>query len=122
MFGEAKELVSTDWKDEDGDDEFIPEKIKMKGYEVEAEFAYKGGEGSANDKIKTFLNYLTGRDGSGATMKVYDAYTKIGRQHVRFARVGDDADMVRDETSGDIILFTVVFKVNDPVTDVILNK
>lgn len=122
IFGEAKDLASNDFSDEDGDDEFIPEVIRVKAYDVEVEFCYKGSVNSANTKIETFLNYLTGRDGGGASLKVYDSYTGIGRQNVRFKSVSREAELVRDASSGDIIIFQVTFKVNDPVTSLTLSK
>lgn len=122
IFGEAKELAITDWKDEDGDDEFIPDVIRIKAYDIDVEFCYKGEVNSANVKINDFLNYLTGRDGGGVSMKVYDDYTGIGRQKLRFKSTSKDAEIVRNDTDGDIIIFNVTFKVNDPVTNVILSK
>lgn len=121
LYGEAKELPSHDWKDEDGDDEYIPSELPIASYEVEVEFAYKGVMDSANANIKGFLDYLTGRDGSGVKLAVYDTYTKIGRQHVRFASVSDDV-FHRQEEGGDVVVFSVTFKVNDPVTDITLSK
>jgi hypothetical protein len=67
------------------------------------------------------LDYLTGRDGDGAEFMVYDTYTKIGRQHMRFVSVGEDI-FHREIESGDVIVFSVTFKVNDPVTDITLSK
>ena len=121
LYGEAKELPSHDWKDEDGDDEYIPSKLPIASYELEVEFAYKGVMDSANASIKGFLDYLTGRDGSGVELMVYDTYTKIGRQSVRFVSVSDDV-FYRQEEGGDVVVFSVAFKVNDPVTDITLSK
>lgn len=121
LFGDVKDPVSTDWPEEDGADEYVPEVLRMKAYDVEVEFGYKGGMDSANVKIRAFLDYLTGRDGTGVEMKVYDSYTKIGRQRVRLSKVSDDA-FVRNEGEGDVVVFNATFRVNDPVTDIILSK
>lgn len=121
LYGEAKKLPSYDWKDEDGDDEYIPSELKIASYEIDVEFAYKGEMDSANAKIRGFLDYLTGRGGTGAELMVYDTYTKIGKQSVRFVSVKDDVFYRQDE-SGDVVVFVVTFKVNDPVTDITLNK
>lgn len=121
LYGEAKELSSHDWKDEDGDDEYIPSELPIAAYELEVEFAYKGDMNSANEKIRGFLDYLTGRGGTGAELMVYDTYTKIGRQHVRYVNVGEDV-FHRQEDGGDVVVFNVTFKVNDPVTDITLSK
>ena len=121
LYGEAKELPSFDWKDEDGDDEYVPDELKIAAYEIEVEFAYKGAMDSANTNIKGFLDYLTGRGGTGAELMGYDTYTKIGRQNVRFVSVDDDV-FYRQEEGGDVVVFVVTFKVNDPMTDITLNK
>ena len=121
LYGEAKELPSHDWKDEDGDDEYIPDVLPIAAYEMEVEFAYKGDMFTANSNIKGFLDYLTGREGDGAEFMCYDTYTKIGRQHMRFVSVGEDI-FHRETESGDVIVFSVTFKVNDPVTDITLSK
>ena len=121
LYGEAKELPSHDWKDEHGNDEYVPSELKIAAYEIEVEFAYKGEMNSANAKIKGFLDYLTGRGGTGAELMVYDTYTKIGRQHVRYVSVDDDV-FHRQEEGGDVVVFVVTFKVNDTVTEITLSK
>jgi len=120
LYGEAKELPSRDWKDEDGDDEYIPKELKIAAYEIDVEFVYKGDMNTANTKIRGFLDYLTGRGGTGAELKVYDTYTKIGRQSVRYASVDDDI-FFRQEGGNDVVVFVVTFKVNDPLTDIALS-
>lgn len=121
LYGEAKELPSQDWHDEDGDDEYIPSELKISAYEVEVEFVYKGVLDTANTNIRGFLDYLTGKDGMGAELQVYDTYTNIGRQGVRFVSVEEDV-FWRQEEGGDVVVFVVTFKVNDPVTDIELSK
>lgn len=119
LYGDTKELYTTSWNDEDGDDEFVPDILPIKSYDIQVEFGYKGKIDTANEKIKTFLDYLTGKDGSGAKMKVYDSYTRIGRQHVRVKSISDDI-FVRNESEGDVVTFKVTFKINDPLTDITL--
>lgn len=121
LYGEAKELPSQDWKDEDGDDEYIPSELPIASYEIDVEFVYKGTINTANVYIRAFLDYLTGRGGTGAELMVYDTYTKIGRQHVRYVSVGEDI-FWRKEDCGDVVVFEVTFKVNDPVTEITLAK
>lgn len=121
IYGEAKDLPSNDWHDEDGSDEYIPSELKISAYELEVEFVYKGNMNTANSNIKAFLDYITGRGGTGAELMVYDTYTKIGRQGVRYVNVGEDI-FWRQEEGGDVIVFVVTFKVNDPLTDITLSK
>lgn len=120
LYGEAKELSSRDWKDEDGDDEYIPDELKIAAYEIDVEFVYKGDMNTANTKIRGFLDYLTGRGGTGAELMVYDTYTKIGRQSVRYVSVDEDI-FFRQEGGNDVVVFVVTFKVNDPLTDITLS-
>lgn len=115
---EVKEPAKREWRDEDGDDEFIPSTPVFKAQEMEVRFAYKGTMSSANGKLEGFIKYLS----DGGTMKIYDSYNGIGRQNVRFVSVPDDAELVRDSVDGDILVFTVKFKVNDPVTNITLSK
>ena len=125
LYGEAKELPSHDWKDEDGDDEYIPDVLPIAAYEMEVEFAYKGDMFTANSNIKGFLDYLTGREGDGAEFMCYDTFTRIGRQKMRFVSVSEDIfhrDQNNSEYGCDVIVFSVTFKVNDPVTEITLSK
>ena len=125
LYGDAKELPVRNWKDKDGDDEYIPSVLPIEAYEMEVEFAYKGDMNSANEKIREFLDYLTGRDGTGAEFSVYDTYTRIGRQHVRYVGVEEDVFFrgKKSSTYGyDVVVFVVKMKVNDPVTDITLSK
>lgn len=115
--GAVKDVAKRDWHDEDGDDEFVPEEQKYKAYEMEVSFGYKGDMNTANAKLKALKDYL-----NGGTMKVYDSYNRIGRQGVRFEEISNDAELVRDETDGDILIIKVRLKVNDPVTDITLTK
>ena len=121
LYGEAKELPSQDWKDEDGTDEYIPSELKIASYEMDVEFVYKGEINAANRKIREFLDYLTGKSDAGAELAVYDTFTKIGRQRVRFVSVDDDI-FYRQSEYGDVVVFSVTFKVNDPVTDITLSR
>lgn len=115
--GAVKDVPSRNWYDEDGDDEYVPTAQKFKAYEMEVSFGYKGSQFTANTALQSLKSYL-----SGGTMKVYDTYNRIGRQNVRFMEISDDATLVRNSDDGDILIVKIKFKVNDPVTDVVLTK
>jgi len=118
LFVEAKAPSKRDWFDEHGDDEYIPNGgLKLKAYTMDVRFCCKGDKYSSNGKIKKLINYLTGLDGSGAEMKMYCTWTKIGRKGIRFDKLNDKAELLRDE-DGDTLVFTITFKVNDPITDI----
>lgn len=122
LYSDVKDVYSNDWVDEDGIEEYTPEDygLKFKSYSIDVEWAYKGTKGSANTYIKKFLNYLSGKDGSGVMMSMYCTWTKIGRQNVRLEKIGDTATFLRDTDNGDIVIFKTTFKVGDPVTDITL--
>lgn len=115
---EAKEPSKRDWFDEHGDDEYIPDGgLKLKAYTMDVKFCCKGDKNSSNEKINKFLKYLTGLDGTGVELKMYCTWTKIGRKGIRFDKLNDKAELVRDN-DGDVLVFTITFKVNDPVSDI----
>lgn len=120
--GEAKDIKSRSWPDEDGDDEFIPDTIPMKAYEVDVEFVCVCKHGEAQVNISSFVDYLTGRDSGypGAKLKIYDTNTKIGRKNVRFSKYKDDAFSMSTD-SEDVVVFSMTFKINDPTTQIILS-
>nr|DAV38583.1 MAG TPA: hypothetical protein [Caudoviricetes sp.] len=119
VFGDAKDLPSRSWPDKNGDDEFIPATIPVKSYEIDVEFAYKGDMNTANEKLILFFEYITGKNGDGSSLRVYDTYTKIGKQKVRYVSCSEDL-FVRNTDEGDVVTFTVRFKVNDPVDNIVL--
>lgn len=115
---EAKDLSKQDWNDEHGDDEYIPiGGLKLKAYTMDVKFCCKGDKYSANAKVQKFLKYLLGLDGTGAEMMMYCTWTQIGRAGIRFDKLNDKAELVRD-SDGDTLVFTITFKVNDPLSDV----
>lgn len=119
--GDAKDLYAESLPDEHGDDEYIPDIIPIGAYEIDVPFVYKGSINTANHYIKQFLHYLLGLDGYKPDLKIYDTYTKIGRQKVRYVGYKDDA-FVRKDDEGDVVEFTMSFKVNDPLTEITLEK
>lgn len=134
--GEAKDLPSRSWYDEHGDDEYIPDTLYIKSYELEVEFAVKGTPAEAKSKIDDFFAYLTGRDMDrtdgkantyGSRLQIYDTYTLIGRQNCRYMSYDNKAyetQKVFDTSLKEeaCITFSVKFKVNDPNTDIILKE
>ena len=118
---EVKEPVVKDWKDEDGEDSYLFFCKQKAAYDITVKWCCKGDKFSANAVIKKFLNYLSGRDGSGMKMKMYCDWTKVGRRHIRLKKVSDDAELHRDD-DGDVVTFSTVLRVEDPVTEVTLSK
>ena len=49
-------------------------------------------------------------------MKMYCDFNRIGRQHVRLKSI--DSDLYRYPGSEDLLVLSITFKFNDPVTDI----
>jgi len=114
---EAKEPTVRDWKDEDGEDSYTGGGLFVAAYDMTVKWLVKGEAGTCREKVKAFIGYLNGRDGSGVKMKIYSEWTGVGRQHVRLKKVGDGAKLDRcgDE---EVVEFETVMRVEDPVTEV----
>lgn len=112
LYSEAKDVTKRSWYDEHGDDEYIPKNGQyIQSYENSVKFGFRGNEFGANENLRSFLDYLC-----SGMMKMYCEFNKVGRQHVRFKSVKQT--LYRDKDDGDILIVTVTFKFNDPVTDI----
>lgn len=111
LFPKVKEPFKNSWHDEDGDEEYLPEQPFYESYEMKLDFVYEGTLNSANSRIKAFLLFL-----QGGEFELYDEYTGIGRQKVRYVSVDTSANLYRRER--DIVEFFVTLKVNDPITQI----
>lgn len=108
-----KNIITQQWKDEDGDDVFIPDTIYHEPYEMELEFIYLRQDNMANVNINAFLDEIEGR-----WLQIYDSYTQMGRQAIYMVETTNDADFKR--RNYDHVSFSVKFKVNDPDTNITL--
>lgn len=113
-----KNISSQSWFDEHGDDEYIPDTIYYEPVEATVKFVFKGTVAEAKTQITAFISYL-----QGGEFKFYDEFYKVGRQHVRLLNFSDEAQFVYSDISTErgCATFSVVFKINDPVTDITLN-
>ena len=117
LYPGTKDLPKRDWADEDGEDTFIPDVLPLKAYDLEAGICYTGEMATAYDNVVSFLGYLIGEYGNGATLKVYNPHTNIGRQDLYFLGASDyDFHSTKD---GDTVTFKVKFRVTDPKTEVV---
>ena len=115
--GKIKTLTERNWMNEQGKDVYVPKVLLQEAYTMKIKFGCKGDKFTANENIRKFVDYLTGKDGEGVYMKMYCDYTRIGRRHVRLTNISDDATLVRND-EGDILIISVELAVDDPVTDV----
>ena len=111
---EVKEPTKRTWYDEHGDDEYIPKDgLYMSSYENKVKFGFKGKAYGANEKLKAFLQYLR-----GGMMKMYCEFNGVGRKNVRLKSV--DPVLYRNvQGDEEILILSVTFKFNDPITDVV---
>lgn len=117
--GEVKNVNTETWLDENGDDEFVPDTLLYKAYEMVCEFVFIGTHGTANAKINEFIAYLT----KDSMFSIYDTYTKVGRTKVRLSKgVDDPSVMYRRDGENDVVVFSISLKVNDPTTEIKLTK
>lgn len=64
-----------------------------------------------------FQNYLTGENADGATLKIYNSHTGIGRQGLYLLEVGDFE--FNKSNMDEVLTFLVKFRVTDPRTQII---
>lgn len=107
---EVKDLPSNDWADEDGTDEYLPPHLPVKETTLSLKVGYRGAVDQWEARMDAFMDYLTGRDGSGTELMLYLPYYHMGR-------VGRLEKVTAPEPylSGDILItFTVTLRINQP--------
>ncbi|MGJ7024910.1 hypothetical protein [Petrimonas sulfuriphila] len=112
---EAKDIVTDDWVDENGEDSFEPAILPLKAYDLEIQIGYSGTIGTAETKVSDFIKYLLGHDGNGVKLKIYNSHTNIGRKGVRFVSYNPEQSQ---SITDDLRVFTVTFRVTDPISTV----
>lgn len=116
LLPDVKEYARTEWKDADGDDEFIPAIPRFKAYEMEVTFLCIAPHGQAHGRIRAFWDYV-----KAGELMLHDTYTGIARRRVRYAKFAPKA-LRRRSGQQDAVEFKMTFKVNDPVTEVDLTR
>lgn len=110
-----KEPYKNEWLDEHGDDEYV-EKMYYEAFEFDVTFYIKAKGDEAARDIVTQVNSFFDRIKQGEFL-IYDSYTGIGRRKVRYA--GFKEEEYKSGQGWTRAIFTVTFKVNDPITRVI---
>ena len=121
LFPKSKDFATRDWAGSDGVDIYVPNKITLKEYDIEAKFIYQGTEATIHNDIKAFVNFLYGRNSGavGGRLAIYDEHVKIGRKDVVVTEIGNELYHLTKNDTDAIARFKVKFKVCDPVTDVV---
>lgn len=115
---ESKDLAVRDWYDEDGEDVFVPSSGKrFKAYDLEAVFLYVGTEQDMHAQLKSFIDFLYGRNSGGSpVLAVFDEYTHLGFHGIHATSVGNDLFDISDVDSDAISMFKVKFRVTAPTS------
>lgn len=116
LLPEQKTLAVNDWDDENGEEVFFPAHPVYKAYDLEVVFLCVTDEGTANEKIRDFWKFL-----QHAPLKMYDEYTRIGRQQIYYKSYTPNS-LYRREGNKDVVEFSLTFRVCDPITDITLSK
>ena len=127
-YRKPKEPYKNDWKDEHGDDEYLAQMF-YEAFTFKAECVMLASGSTARADLKAgvlaFQNALSGE------FKVYDSWTGFGFQHVRLSQfpipTDGNYDVFETRIGNTIqeyarVIFTVEFKVNDPVTQMKLQN
>lgn len=114
---EIEEVATREWPGEHGEDAYIsPDGLKLKAYDLEVEFCYKGGVNTAYEAYTTLRDYLIG---DGGFMLVYDPYWRKGRQGV-YVKKFHDHDPHRTNID-EVLTMKVTFRVTDPKNEIRLS-
>ena len=114
-----KEPFKNEWLDEDGDDEYNAQ-MHYEAFEFDVQFYIKcfdTPEGSASENITRQIGLFFDKVKNGE-FRIYDSYTSVGRRRVRYAGYSEEKFKKRYKF-GDgwaRVIFTIKFKVNDPIT------
>ena len=115
LLPKPKKPFNNEWNDEHGDDEWN-DLIYYEAFEFSVSFyikAFDSDEGSAEQIIREKVDEFFSKISKGE-FSVYDSYNGIGRQKVRYAGFSEDEFKRRSNYARAI--FSITFKVNDPVT------
>lgn len=107
------------WNDEHGDDEWN-ERMYYESFEFSVSFyikAYDSDEGTAEQVIREKVDSFFEKIRQGEFL-IYDSYNGIGRRKVRYAGYSEEEFKRRKDYARAI--FTITFKVNDPVTRMVI--
>lgn len=110
-----KDPYSNDFYDEDGEDEYTTD-MHYESFTFDVGFYVKTFDTDSTlavDLLRSQMNGFFEHIRTGE-FKVYDSYTGLGRQKVRYA--GYEEGEFKSRKDWARLMFTVTFKVNDPIT------
>jgi hypothetical protein len=120
----VKQPYSNDWKDRDGDDEWV-ESLNYEAFTLELKcviFTRSSNSGASRQEMKAAIRAFENAIRVGE-FKIYDDWTKFGFRKVRLDEFPKISDGDFDEMDGHCrLIFNVSLKVNDPTTDMVLSN
>ena len=114
----VKDLGEVDCPGESGVRVHFPDVLPLDAEDMEVEFKCRAEDCRLYTLFKAFRDYLTGMDGEGTELQIYSPHCGIGRQKVHVKSMGDVE--FRKDNVGEYASLTVVFRLTDPVTDIVL--
>lgn len=107
---ETKELPSRDWIDEDGEDVYFPDVVRLQAYDTEISMVYKGAQGTFPIKQAAVFRYMTTE---GLELNIFSPYSNTGCKGAYFKGFSD-FDFTSDSSLGDVAVFKMKFRVTKP--------
>lgn len=128
-FRKPKEPYKNNWFDEHGDDEYLAQMF-YEAFTFKAECVMLASGATARADLSAGIRAF--QDALAGEFKVYDSWTGFGFQKVRLSQFPMPSDgnfdvfyiknpTTRVRTEYARVIFTVEFKVNDPVTRMVLS-
>lgn len=108
---QVKNIITQEWKDEDGEDAYIPSVVTHKAYDFTVEFIYLWNDGMANVRINQFIETIRGK-----WLKIYDTYTQTCRKGCYMVECNNSPSFKR-RFDMDYVYFKVKFKCNFPTNN-----
>lgn len=124
LMRKVKEPYKNDWKDRNGDDEWNTV-LKYEAFNLTLKcviFTLNATAATARAEMKTAVRNFQNAIMNGE-FKIWDDWTKFGFQKVRVEEFPSISEEDFDELDGHCrLIFDVVLKVNDPITDMVLSN
>jgi len=115
-----KDPYKNTWHDEDGDEEYN-EVMHYESFELSVSFYLKtfdDAEGTSEKSMRRQLDSFFSKIRQGEFM-IYDSYLGLGFSGVRYS--GFKEDSIKRRKNWTRVIFSVTFKVNNPLSRVVLN-
>lgn len=118
LSGGTKDFYANNWKDDDGEEAFFPERAPLAPFDLSITLGVKGTVSGYLDKWRLFNDYLTGADGNGTDFAFYSPWYDLGFHHCYFK--GYKAKDGNREIEGSIFhTFEATFRITEPETFIV---